>query len=311
MAGNNEKKRFIAGCGSVNVDLIFSGIEALPEEGEELYGKNFSMMLGGGAPGTLILLGRLGIPVRLQTGLGNDMFSRFAASELEKENVTLHNLSRGTEGIPVNISCVAVTPRDRTFLSYTDGIRRTEETARMIYESSHGAEICIMDTRYADVYEQLKKEGSRIALDMGWSESLSLDNCRPLLELADYYTPNRKEALKITGCGSPQDAAKVLAEFFDTVVIKLDAEGCLIYKEGEYFTVPVIPGIQAKDSTGAGDAFLAGYLYGIYHGFETRKAVLLGNLTGGKCVSEPGCLTASYTGQELMAEAEHYAFLCG
>ena len=84
MAGNNEKKRFIAGCGSVNVDLIFSGIEALPEEGEELYGKNFSMMLGGGAPGTLILLGRLGIPVRLQTGLGNDMFSRFAASELEK-----------------------------------------------------------------------------------------------------------------------------------------------------------------------------------------------------------------------------------
>ena len=40
-----------------------------------------------------------GIPVRLQTGLGNDMFSRFAASELEKENVTLHNLSRGTEGI--------------------------------------------------------------------------------------------------------------------------------------------------------------------------------------------------------------------
>lgn len=41
MAGNNEKKRFIAGCGSVNVDLIFSGIEALPEEGRSYTGKTF------------------------------------------------------------------------------------------------------------------------------------------------------------------------------------------------------------------------------------------------------------------------------
>ena len=310
MDGNNKEKSFIAGCGGVNIDLIFSGIPRLPDEGEEVYGTQFSMMLGGGAPGTLVLLARLGIPVRLQTGLGRDMFSGFALSELEKEEIQLCNLCPDTEGIPVNISSVAVTPRDRTFVSFTDGIQRTQDTARMIYEASRGAKICIMDSAYPDVYEQLKKEGSRIALDMGWSDSLSLQSCAHLLKLADYYTPNREEALKITGRRTPEEAALVLADYFDTVVIKLDAEGCLICRNGEFCKVPAIPGIKAVDATGAGDAFLAGYLYGAYHGFDPVRSVLLGNLTGGKCVTAPGCLTASYAEQELLADAEKYAALC-
>ena len=309
MAGNNEKKRFIAGCGGVNVDLIFSGLERIPAEGEELYGKKFSMMLGGGTPGTLVLLSRLGIPVRLQTGLGEDFFSRFAALELEKESMEVCNLCQGTDGIPVNISAVAVTPGDRTFVSFSDGIGKTEETARKIYEASRGAEICMMDTAYPEVYEQLKREGSRIALDMGWSDTLSLETCAHLLKLADYYTPNRKEALKITGRSTPEEAARVLAEYLETVVIKLDAEGCLIYQNGEFRRIPVIPGIEAVDSTGAGDAFLAGYLYGVYQGCDVAKSVLFGNLTGGMCVTEEGCLAASYTEQELLSAAQTYGYL--
>ena len=309
MAGNNEKKRFIAGCGGVNVDLIFSGLPRIPAEGEELYGNKFSMMLGGGAPGTLVLLSRLGIPVRLQTGLGKDFFSRFAALELEKENVEICNLCQEeAEGIPVNISSVAVTPGDRTFVSFSDGIKKTEETERKIYEASRGADICIMEASYPDVYEQLKREGSRIALDMGWSDTLSLEEISHLLKLADYYTPNRREALKITGRSTPQEAAEVLAEYLENVVIKLDSEGCLVYQKGEFITVPVIPGIQAIDSTGAGDAFLAGFLYGIYHGYDLVSSVLFGNLTGGKCVTEEGCLTSSYTEQELLSKAETYAY---
>ena len=310
MAGNNEKKRFISGCGGVNVDLIFSGLPRIPGEGEELYSKEFSVRLGGGSPGTLVLLRRLGVPVRLQTGLGKDLFSRFAASALEKEDIDICNLCPDTDDIPVNISSVILTPRDRTFVSYSDGIEKSDETARKIYESSLGADICVMDPAFTDVYRQLKKEGSRIALDMGWSDTLSLETCRHYLELADYYTPNRKEALKLTGRGTPEEAAKVLAEFMDTVVIKLDSEGCLIFRDGRFTKVPVIPGIKAVDSTGAGDAFLAGYLYGIYRGFDPVRSVLLGNLTGGRCVTKTGCLTASYTEDELLADAEKYACLC-
>lgn len=303
MAGNKEK-RFIAGCGGTNIDLFFTGLPRIPGEGEELYGNGFSMMPGGGAPGTLVLLRRLGVPVRLATGLGKDPFSRFAASFFEAEGLEICNLCPDTEGIPVNISAVMVTPRDRTFVSFTNGIEKTEETARKIYETSLGADICIMDPAFSDVYQELKKEGSRIALDMGWSDTLSLETCGHLLEIADYYTPNRKEALKLTGRNTPEEAARVLAEYMETVVIKLDSKGCLVYRNGEFLTVPAIPGIHAVDSTGAGDAFLAGYLYGIYHGFDPVKSVLFGNLTGGKCVTATGCLTASLTEEELQKLSE-------
>ena len=71
-------KTFISGAANVNIDLFFSGLPRLPEEGQELLFQGIFLQMGGGLPATLINLGRLGIPVRIQTGLGKDMFSRFA-----------------------------------------------------------------------------------------------------------------------------------------------------------------------------------------------------------------------------------------
>lgn len=85
-------KTFISGAANVNIDLFFSGLPRLPEEGQELYSKGFSLQMGGGLPATLINLGRLGIPVRIQTGLGKDMFSRFARDAFESAGVTPFNL---------------------------------------------------------------------------------------------------------------------------------------------------------------------------------------------------------------------------
>ncbi len=62
-----------------------------------------------------------------------------------------------------------------------------------------------------------------------------------MLELADFYTPNQKEALKITGTNTPEEAARVLSEFFQKVVVKLDASGCLIQENGVQQVIPVIP----------------------------------------------------------------------
>jgi len=216
------------------------------------------------------------------------------------------NLSEGTSKIPVNISSVLITPGDRTFVSYTDSIEKTRENAEKIYQSSRGASLCLMNPAYPEVYERLKAEGTRIVFDMGWNDDLSLETCAPLLTIADYYTPNRKEALKLTGTDTPEKAAEVLSRYLKTVVIKLDKDGCLLYENGEFQTIPVIPGIKAVDSTGAGDAFLAGFLYGIYHGYSSAEAVLFGNLTGGTCVTAIGCLTASLTEAELLKGAEEF-----
>ena len=298
---------FVAGAGSINIDLLFEGLPRIPNEGEELYSRGFSLQMGGGVSATLLNLAGLGVPVRIQTGLGNDMFSDFARRTFASFGVEPYNLADGTTGIPLNISAALLTPSDRTFVSYTDGLPMDD--AR-IYENSRGAKIVQMGVGSLEAYRRLKADGAILVFDTGLDDAMSLETYREYLELADYYTPNQKEALKITGTDQPADAARVLTQFFDKVIVKLDKDGCLILEDGQERIIPNIPVVH-RDSTGAGDAFLAGFLYGLYHDYSFAQSVLFGNITGGTCVTAVGCLTARLTEDELLDLAERYQPLLG
>lgn len=302
MAGN---KNFVAGVGSTNVDLLYSSLTRLPNEGEELYTKDFSVLLGGGIPATLINLSRLGIPSKIATELGNDIFSNFAKSEFEKCGVNPLNLY-DADDIPLNVTSAMITPSDRTFMSYGKGdIEATEKSKEAVYEAFSGAKVVIMQKGgFIPVYEKLKEEGTVLVFDCGWDDELSLETYERYLTLADYYTPNQKEALKITGTKTPEEAAKVLFKYFDNVIVKLDKDGCLGKTRDETFVVPPVPGVKAVDSTGAGDAFLAGFIYGLYYEKPFKECIAYGNITGAKCVTKVGCLEAYVTAPELLETAK-------
>jgi sugar/nucleoside kinase (ribokinase family) len=297
---------FIAGAGITNIDLMYSGLPRLPSEGEELYSRNFSVQLGGGVMMTLITLHRLGIAVRAATYLGEDMFSCFARKEMAACGLFPENLYIAGKGIPLAVSTAILTKGDRTFVSYIDNQPIGDDELERVYRLCTGAKAVEMQVGYLEVYRRLKREGTILVLDVGWDDALSIEKYRPYLETADYFTPNRKEALKITGAANAEDAARRLGDYFDKVIVKLDHEGSLIYEQGELCMVPSIPEFVHVDSTGAGDAFLAGLLYGIYHDKPLRECVLMGNITGGKCVSAQGCLSAWLTGAELDSLTEKY-----
>lgn len=298
--------RFVTGFGKTNVDLLYSGMPRIPGEGEEIYSEDFSMQLGGGIPATLINLGRLGLPGRIQTFLGQDMFSRFACGEFERSGIVPYNLYEGG-GMPVNLTSAIITARDRAFVSYSDSIRITDEMRETVLKQSRGAAIALMHEDFLDVYRQLKKEGVTLVYDTGWRDDMSLATMHDVLTLADWYTPNDKEAMKLTGTASPQAAARKLAAYFDTAVIKLGAEGCLLYKDGEETIIPPMPGVKAVDSTGAGDAFLAGFTYGLFQGAVPSVCALYGNITGGTSVQAVGCLAKYVDESELLSKAEELA----
>jgi len=105
---------FAAGYGKTNVDLLFENMPRLPEEGEEIYTDRFSLCIGGGVPGTMITLGRLGIECKTVTELSDDMFSRFALDEFRKAGVEPVNVFHGDK-VAVNITAAAITKNDRTY----------------------------------------------------------------------------------------------------------------------------------------------------------------------------------------------------
>lgn len=296
---------FVSGIGKTNIDLIYSGLHRLPNEGEELYAPDFSLCLGGGIPGTMVTAGRLGLPVRLATWLGDDLFSSFAKAEFEKSGVRAVNLHTGG-GCPLNISTAAITPGDRTFVSWGEEPVFDEATLQRAYAVSTGAAVAEMHMGLLPVYRKLKAEGTKLILDIGFSEDMSFEKYKDYIEIADYFVPNKKEALKITGTDDPFRALQILSNYFDRAVVKLDKDGCLGMENGEAFFVKSIADFTCADSTGAGDAFLAGFIYGVYHGYSLRDCIVFGNITGGKCVTAVGCLSAYVTEAELLSLFQKY-----
>ena len=294
---------WVTGFGKTNVDLLYFGMPRVPREGEEIYAEGFSMQLGGGIPATLINLGRLGVPCRIQTLLGKDQFSGFVKQQFEENGVTPYNLYTG-DGMAVNLTSAVITKKDRAFISYTDPIPITRDMQQQALALSRGAGIVLIQDEMLPIYPELKKDGALLVYDTGWKDDMSLETMEDILTLADWYTPNDKEALKITGANDPLDAAKILSPYFETVVIKLGREGCLLYyRDGRHVVVPAMEGIKAVDTTGAGDAFLAGFTYGLYHGADAETCALYGNITGGTCVQAVGCLASFVNEQQLLETA--------
>lgn len=287
---------FIAGIGAINCDLLYGRIPKIPNEGEEVYSDTFDLQLGGGVPAILVNLSRLGISVKLFTFLGEDLFSSFARKELMRFQIPFYNLgSRGE--IPIHITSVMITGRDRTFLSYGRRKPLTREDIRILEEEMGGSAIMRMyvdpgNRELLEFYRERKQEGCILTFDTGWEDDLSIDKYLEYIQLADYYTPNLKEALKITERDTVEEAAKVLSRYFDQVIIKLGGEGCYYESGGRKERIPPMDGVRAVDPTGAGDAFHAGLMYGLYHHCDIETCIQMGTVMGGYCVKEVGCLTS-------------------
>lgn len=288
---------FVAAFGKLNVDLLYAGMPRIPNEGEEIYCKDFRVCLGGGLPAAMINCSRLNVPAKISTFLGDDMFSQFAKGELEKSGTKYEAFE--SMGYPLNVTSAIITQRDRTFVSYGGTEDYTDEMLEKIYNSLKGAKIVAMQEDILPVYKKLKKDGAVLVLDTGYSEDMSIEKYRDLIEIADYYTPSIDETEKMTGTRNPREAVKILGEYFEKPIVKLGKYGCAGFDNG-FFTVDNIEEFECVDATGAGDAFLAGFIYGLYNDLPFKDCILAGNITGGKCVTGIGCLTEYVTEKELM-----------
>lgn len=297
---------FVAAFGKLNVDLLYSGMPRIPNEGEEIYSKDFKVCLGGGLPATMINCSRLGIPAKIGTFLGDDMFSQFAKSELVKSGTKYEIFE--SKNYPLNVTSAIITSTDRTFVSYGGTETYSDEMLEKIYNSLKGAKVVAMQEKILPVYKELKKDGTILVLDTGYSEDMSIEKHKDLIEIADYYTPNIDETEKLTGTRDYKEALKILGEYFEKPVVKLGKLGCAGY-DGDYFVVDNIDEFKCIDATGAGDAFLSGFIYGLYNDLDFKQCILAGNITGGKCVTGVGCLTEYINAEEIVGYLDRYGYL--
>ena len=269
-------------------DLIFAGLERLPRLGEELRTKSFIRTYGGGATITAVAAARLGVSTRIISGLADG-----AVARLRSEGALVTNLRKRDE--PHAITAALSTPKDRAFATF-DGInaelgpRFVAALGRVQARIVHCA-LCPRDIGpLARALGALRARGVKVSLDFGYDLHLARD---PLLETliaaADFLLVNEDEAKLYSRRRSLAQAETFWKEHARNTVIKVGSRGSRWISPRGTVEEPAPP-VRPVDTTGAGDAFNAGFLAGLLSGLPPRRALRLGNIVGARSTRAVGGL---------------------
>jgi sugar/nucleoside kinase (ribokinase family) len=298
--------------GEIYQDHVFSGFAAWPSPGEEIFTEAYEWELGGGAVTTACALARLGRSVQLIGIAGQDNFSRIG-DRLAQFGVSADGIasSKLRSGVSVSIS----TQEDRTFFTFRganaeleDHLMRDHDLLARAAMSRHVHLAMPLSAPLAwHVLPILKAHGASTSLDVGHHVGWLQDQASlEVLQAIDYTMPNEKEASILSG-----DPAHYLSRCrslgLQNAVVKLGREGAILLSNGVEYKA-ASPAVTVVDTTGAGDAFDAGFIDALLDGAGAQEVLERACICGAMSTRAAGALGALPNGPEIRAILEeHYA----
>jgi sugar/nucleoside kinase (ribokinase family) len=280
----------VLNSGRVYLDILFGNVERLPEPGEELHYDEFAIQPGG-AYNTAAGLARLGLSTALAADLGSDRFSDYLFDEIARAGVRTDFVRRVPR--PILAVTVSLSGRsDRRLVSYSDPAPETPLPLSVLDEYGF-RHVHLPGYRQAsevlDFVAEARRRGSTISVD-SQSDVGSLTDRKfgPLVPYIDTLFCNRREARLLAGLDGEEQAARELARHVGRVVVKLGEGGALAAEGDRVVRVPLGIDVDARDTTGAGDAFAAGFLFGALRGLDLAGALAAGNLCGASSTTRLG-----------------------
>lgn len=304
-------KRFdITVVGEIFTDHIFTGFPRWPQPGEEIYASDYVRELGGGVAITACALTRLGRKAAVVAVLGKgDTWSR---KRLESFGVAAEGLM-SSETLETAVTVSVSTHEDRSFFTWAGAnIELAAVLARadirdILLASRHVHFAMRLDRALASaLFPILREEGCTLSIDPGfhpeWSRraenQLTFSEC-------EYFFPNEKEGQLMSGSDQPRQIIERLQQVgMHGTVLKLGRNGAAAISAGQLLHA-FPPQMQVVDTTGAGDAFDAGFLDSILEGPSFERALRRGCACGALSTRAAGALAALPNREELEELYEH------
>jgi len=262
-----------------------------------------------GAPAIYIdAAARLGASTGFIGVLGPDDFGDVVENRLREDMVDVSQVRR-REGHTTGCAFVSYNPDgSRKFifhLRYSAAGTLSPEDVDPEYLSGTkllhlmGSALSVSDSSREACYKAMrivKDGGGMISLDPNLRpELLGIDKvreiCAPVLDICDIVLPSGEEASMLTGVDDPDRACKVLLRKAKVVALKMGAEGCRVYGQGQEIYVPPFPIEKVKrrvDPTGAGDCFDAGFTTSYIAGRPLVECARVGNTVGAFAITKLG-----------------------
>ena len=260
---------------------------------------------GGSAPNTIITLSQLGVNAALSGKIGPDDLGDRYEKQLKDHNVTSY-LTRG-EG-NTGTSIILVSPDSERTMNTSLEINREYGIENIQPDAIAGAEYLYFTGYMWDTESQknaltraieiAKEAGTKIVFDAADPFAVNRSEgefCRLVENHFDIVFANAEEARLMFGSDDVVKCTEMLSELCDIAVVKNGSRGSVVRKGAESYQIPVYE-TKAVDTTGAGDIYAAGFLYGICTGKGLEESGHIASKLASGIVGQVG---AQFTAERL------------
>lgn len=287
------------------VDLLMRGRDVVPEFGQvEKLVDNYELELGGSCCLFAAQAAKLGLKVAVLGKVGPDAFGELVIGKLKAAGVDTRFITVDPAlktGVTVHLTPSGV--NDRAMLTYLGSLESltpadiTDDFLRLGRHLHYGS--LYLHTGllpvWGDIMHRAKRLGLSTSLDPNYDPSGQWQaGMIDALPSIDVFMPNDVELCSIARRDSLPDAvAALLATYNGVLAVKAGADGATVHRRDENFRFKPLPAAPGGDSTGAGDAFDAGFLAGWLNGLSLAYSLEIGCLCGRSVAGKAG----GYAGQ--------------
>ncbi|PCJ62551.1 MAG: adenosine kinase [Planctomycetota bacterium] len=287
-----ESDEFVSATGQPKGGMTLSELSTI----EELLSKTSAeqkVAPGGSACNSMVGLARLGADAAFIGMCGNDDMGEFFESKITDAGVV--SLLKKSEAATGRVLSIVTPDAERTMFTCLGAAGEFQaealssddfKDAGIVYIEGY---LLFNEALTREVVKLAKEAGAKIALDLASFQVVEI--CGPLMkellkDSVDIVLANEDEAKAFTGV-EEKEALNVLAELVDIAVVKLGDKGALLKKDGVDHVVEINK-VKALDTTGAGDLWAAGFLYGLVQGHDLHKAGSIGASVAAEVVAVMG-----------------------
>ncbi|MBE0511429.1 carbohydrate kinase family protein [Candidatus Bathyarchaeota archaeon] len=285
----------VIGVGALNVDKLYK-VNMIAREEEEGFVIGFKESPGGSAANTIVGLARLGLKTGYIGKVAEDREGELLLKDFRKENVDTSGIiisRKGRSGVVMGYvdgkgeRALYVDPGVNDWLEFKEINLDYVANTEFLHLTSFVGE------KPFEAQKQLINQLSdvKISFDPGTLYARkSLTSLKPIIKRSFVMLPNENEIRLLTGKNYERASKILIKEGVSVVAVKLGERGCYVTNGKEKHLVEPYEK-KLVDTTGAGDAFCAGFLYGLIKRRDLYKCGRLGNFVAARCISKMGART--------------------
>jgi sugar/nucleoside kinase (ribokinase family) len=279
--------------GQLVADIVVRPVDALPYPGRTDLVQDLQICSGGCAANTAAVLAKLGAKVGLAALIGEDFLGDAALADLKQTGLGLEAVVRSSADPTSAVIVVISNAGERSFLYRNGGNEKLSnshlpdavlKSASIIHV---GGALKMLHLDLEELFIRAKSFGAITSLDTDWDPNgFWMKRLRGALAKTDYLFTNQEEAAMLAGKEDPREAARELLTCgAGTVIIKRGEHGSMLCSNATEINLPAYR-VEVRDTTCAGDSFVAGFLAGLSRASPAGEAMRLGNAAGALCTTQ-------------------------